>query len=165
MDKIALIQWPHTTDVLQRYAAEFIQRYRMSLVENGRPATGRLIDSLSYQVVVGDQSFAVDISLMDYWRYIENGTAPHWPPSEAIRQWIEAKPVIPQPDSRGRIPTPAQLTYLIQRKIARFGTQGTHDLQATNEQLLSEMQESLADAVTEDVGAYVSAIFADFLPR
>lgn len=165
MEALALMEFPHTTEVLQRYAAEFIERYRLSLMESGRPASGALSNNLSYQITVDDRSFAVDIALMEYWKYVENGTRPHWPPSDAIRRWIEVKPVVPRPMANGKIPTTSQLTYLIQRKIATFGTEGSHDLQRTNEQLIAEMEESIANAVTEDVEAYVTAMFTDFLPR
>ena len=165
METLALVQFPHTMEVLQRYATEFIELYKLSLVANNRPASGRLSNSLSYQISVDDHSFAVDISLMEYWKWIENDTRPHWPPADAIRRWIEVKPVVPYPMSNGKVPTVNQLTFLIQRKIAEEGTTGTHDLQRTNEQLLADMEQSIAHAVTEDVEAYVNAIFIDYLPR
>lgn len=165
MEENALMTFPHTAEVLERYAKEFIERYKMELVNSGRPASGALIDSLKYQVKMDGNVFAVDISLKDYWKYIENGTAPHFPPLSAIRRWIEVKPVIPRPMENGKLPTLQQLAFLIGRKISEVGTKGSHDLERANDTLLSEMEMSIAAAVTEDLESQVAIIFSSFNAR
>ena len=109
METSALNEFPKVYEVLEHYAKEFIEQYRLNLVESGRPASGRLADSLTYKVDMGANVYAVDISLLDYWKYIESGTRPHWPPVSAIREWIKVKPVIPRPMANGKLPTESQL--------------------------------------------------------
>ena len=109
METSTLSEFPRVYEVLERYAEEFIEQYRLNLVESGRPASGRLADSLTYKVDMGANVYAVDISLLDYWKYIESGTRPHWPPVSAIREWIKVKPVIPRPMANGKLPTESQL--------------------------------------------------------
>lgn len=162
METSALSQFPKVAEVLERYGAEFIELYKLNLVESGRPASGKLAASLSYKVVLNERTFAVDISLLDYWKYIENGTRPHFPPVSAIRDWIRVKPILPRPFSNGKLPTESQLAFLIARKIGRVGTEGTNDFERASKELFDRMQMSIAEAVTEDLERQVSAIFTEF---
>lgn len=104
MESTTLSEFPKVAEVLERYGREFIEQYKINLVQSGRPASGRLAESLNYQVSIGTNVYAVDISLLDYWKYIESGTRPHWPPVSAIREWIKVKPVIPRPMANGKLP-------------------------------------------------------------
>ena len=120
---------------------------------------------MSYEVVINSQTFAVDIHLKDYWKYIEDGTHPHWPPVDAIRRWIEVKPVIPRPMDNGRLPTDDQLAFLIGRKISKKGTDGINDFERANDEIFSRMEMDVALAVTEDLEREVSVIFTQFIHR
>ena len=120
---------------------------------------------MSYHVNLGTNVYAVDISLLEYWKYIENGTRPHFPPVSAIREWIRVKPVIPRPFENGKLPTESQLAFLIARKISRVGTEGINDFQRANDEVFARMEMSLAEAVTEDLQRQVSVIFKDFNTR
>lgn len=165
METSTLSEFPKVYEVLERYAKEFIEQYKINLVQSGRPASGRLADSLSYKVDMGANVYAVDISLLDYWKYIESGTRPHWPPVSAIREWIKVKPVIPRPMANGKLPTESQLAFLIGRKISRVGTEGINDFERANQEIFSRMEMSIAEAVTEDLQRQVSIIFTDFEKR
>lgn len=165
METAALTDFPKVAEVLERYGKEFIEQYKLNLVQSGRPASGRLANSLSYKVSLGASVYAVDISLLDYWKYIESGTRPHWPPVSAIREWIKVKPVIPRPFENGKLPTEQQLAFLISRKISRVGTEGTNDFERANDEIFARMEMSIAEAVTEDLQRQVSVIFTDFEKR
>ena len=165
METSALNDFPKVYEVLERYAKEFIEQYKLNLVQSGRPASGRLADSLGYKVNLGTNVYAVDISLLEYWKYIESGTRPHWPPVSAIREWIKVKPVIPRPFENGKLPTEQQLAFLISRKISRVGTEGINDFQRANDEIFARMEKSIAEAVTEDLQRQVSIIFTDFEKR
>lgn len=165
METSTLSEFPKVYEVLERYAKEFIEQYKINLVQSGRPASGRLADSLSYKVNLGTNVYAVDISLLNYWKYIESGTRPHWPPVSAIREWIKVKPVIPRPMANGKLPTESQLAFLIGRKISRVGTEGINDFERANQEIFSRMEMSIAEAVTEDLQRQVSIIFKDFEKR
>lgn len=142
-------------EVLGRLAEDLRENYKSALLQSDRVASRKLYQSVRTQVVFGLNSWDVQISLEDYWKYVENDTLPHWPPRDKILQWILIKPVIPRPDARGKIPTPQQLSYLISRKIARFGTDGSHDLERTVEGMLPRYMEELSQALQKDATAYV----------
>lgn len=165
MAQTTLIDFPKTSEVLERYGREFIELYKLNLANSGRTASGGLVDSLRYNVVLDNTTFAVDITLRDYWKYIEDGTRPHWPPVSAIRQWIDIKPVIPRPFDNGKLPSPDQLAFLIARKISNEGTQGINDFERANNELFEQMQMSIAEAVTEDLERQVELIFTEFAHR
>ena len=97
--------------------------------------------------------------MADYWKYIENGRNPgKFPPTSKILEWIMVKPVIPRPDQNGKLPTPKQLAYLIGRKIANEGYEGSHDLQRANDTILEKYQNKIVAALSQDLGGYLQKI-------
>lgn len=100
----------------------FVNELKNRLAENKTNATGDLSNSIKGLVKYDGKYLTVSIRLNEYWRYIENGTKPHFPPIDAIKKWISVKPVLPRPLKNGKLPTTNQLAYLIGRKIAKKGT-------------------------------------------
>lgn len=154
--------WTHTEAVLAEYGEAVKERYKESLLANKHPTTrNTLAGTATSEVVVETDGFEVVLRLRDYWKWVENGTRPHWPPRAPIDEWIQIKPVVPRPMNNGKLPTPAQLSFLIRRKIARVGTKGTHDFEDAVTALEPSYLERISDALTEDirehVGLYLSA--------
>lgn len=152
MEKDTLISFDNLRQVLEEYGQAVRNGYQDALIRSNRIAGGELLNSVEFVVNQGERSFSVVLTLMDYWKYVEEGTRPHWPPSSAILKWIEAKPVLPRPDKNGKLPTPKQLAYLISRKIAKDGTKGSHDLQKTLDSLNAEYVQRISEAFAKDVG-------------
>lgn len=159
---MALIDFTNTARVLQEYAEAVEALYRDKLIEKGHNASYNLLQSVHAEVVQGEKSVAVDLSLADYWKYIEYDTKPHFPPPDAILKWVQIKPILPVPDANGRIPTPKQLAFLIGRKIAREGTKGTHSLEETVRYINVQYEAKIADAITADLGDAADAIITTF---
>ena len=145
--------------VLQELGEDVRQGYMDELLQHDRKATGTLLDSVTAIVDVQGDVYEVKLQLADYWKYVEEGTAPHWPPRKAILDWIKAKPVIPRPDSKGRIPSQESLAFLISRKIARVGTEGSHDLQKTLDAVMPIWDEKLRLALARMWTKYIREIF------
>ena len=158
-----LMEFPRTIEVLGRLADDVRAGYIDQLKKHGHPTrygTDRLSDTITTQVEVDGKSFTASLNMNFYWKYLEEGTRPHWPPSSAILNWVQIKPVIPRPDGNGRIPTQKQLAFLISRKIAKHGTEGTHGFQTTRDAILPMYYEKIEQALAEDVGAYVKTVLA-----
>lgn len=150
---------PHLTQVLEELGREVAEQYKNNLRESGHATRpDHLINSITTSVVVDDKAYKVVMDLNDYWKYLENGTEPHWPPVDAIRSWISYKPVLPRPGRDGRLPTPNQLAFLIGRKIAREGTTGTHDFQEARDETVARWEQRIREALVEDVRAWLTAI-------
>lgn len=132
--------------------------YVDQLAKHDRHASGNLMSTVRAEVEVNGTRYAAVLYLQDYWKYVEEGTEPHWPPRQAILDWIKIKPVIPRPDDRGRIPTPEQLAFLISRKISREGTEGSHDLQTAEDAVVPMWEERLLDALQRDTLEYIRKI-------
>lgn len=132
--------------------------YVDQLAKHDRHASGNLMSTVRAEVEVNGTRYAAVLYLQDYWKYVEEGTEPHWPPRQAILDWIKIKPVIPRPDNRGRIPTPEQLAFLISRKISREGTEGSHDLQTAEDAVIPMWEERLLEALQRDTLEYIRKI-------
>lgn len=146
-------------DILRELGENVREGYVNKLIRNGRPTTeNTLASTVTSTVEVNGTTYSVVLNLQEYWKYVEEGTRPHWPPPSAILHWIEVKPVIPRPDEKGRIPTPKQLAYLIGRKIAREGTKGTHDLKETTDTLLGYYENRIKEALETDCLRYIEKV-------
>lgn len=146
-------------DILRELGENVREGYVNKLIRNGRPTTeNTLASTVTSTVEVNGTTYSVVLNLQEYWKYVEEGTRPHWPPPSAILHWIEVKPVIPRPDEKGRIPTPKQLAYLIGRKIAREGTKGTHDLKETTDTILGYYEDRIKEALETDCLRYIEKV-------
>ena len=154
-----LLNLDRVRSVLVEFAEETASLYRGNLTRDNSNASGRLFSSVSCRVEQDGTAFLVIMRMEDYWRNLEEGTRPHWPPVSAILKWIQVKPVIPRPDARGRIPTQKQLAFLISRKIARVGTEGRHGLRDAKQHAFDLFRQRLADALAMDVrSSFISAL-------
>lgn len=124
MDKLEL-----TT--IQDITNDFVVELKNKLTANDSNASGTLAKSIRGIVKQNGKYIVISIQLEDYWKYIENGTKPHFPPVDAIKKWISVKPILPRPLKSGKLPTSNQLAFLIARKISRVGTKAQPFLKPT----------------------------------
>ena len=154
-----LLQLDNLYDILVELGENVRRGYVNKLVKNGHPTQeNTLASTVTSEVIVKGTTYEVVLNLQDYWKYVEEGTRPHWPPISAIAHWIQIKPVIPRPDEKGRIPSQQSLAFLISRKIAREGTQGTHDLKETTDALLGYYEDLIKEALERDVFDYIEKV-------
>lgn len=156
------IRWDNTRAVLEQYARQFVAQYRENLAKGNRNASSRLADTVKAEVEVSETTISVELTLQDYWYYVDNGRkAGKMPPISKIEEWIKVKPVIPRPfgKSQKRIPSPRSVAFLIARKIGREGTKGTHDLRNASDYTYNAFKAHLEQAIAEDVGNYTATIF------
>lgn len=161
-----LFSFEHTEKALREYGERVAAAYREKMRGNEHftlsPDT--LINRVEVIVEKGGASISVALRLADYWKYVEFGTRPHWPPKGALLPWIEAKPILPQPNENGRIPTPEQLDFLIRRKISQEGTKGTHDLAESIAEINEQFLQSISDALAEDIDEFTTAQLRLLMP-
>lgn len=153
-----LFQPSNLLRVLQDLANDIETNYKEHLEQHDRVASGDLLRSIHTEIEVKGTTYAVVLNLADYWKFVEEDTKPHWPPKDAIDRWIFIKPVVPRPDDRGHLPTPGQLSFLIRRKIAEDGTEGTHDLRDTKNAVLPMYEDRILEALHRDTIEYIEKI-------
>ena len=124
MDRLDLTTIQNITD-------DFVKSLKLKLDSNGTTASGDLKNSIRGLVNQNGKYITISIQLDEYWRFIEFGTRPHFPPINAIKRWISVKPVLPKPLPSGKLPTANQLAYLIGRKISKEGTKSQPFLKPT----------------------------------
>lgn len=159
-----LLTFPHLQDVLERFAIELRNTYQDNLIKNNRIASGKLLNTVECKVKKGKNSYSVMMNLQDYWKWIESGRPPttgggSGDLKRAILDWIRIKPVLPQPDKNGKLPTPEQLAYLISRKIHTFGYEGTHDLRKATDDVYDRFVEAIYTAIDKDFDSALIKIF------
>ena len=118
------------TQDINNICADLLERYKQSLKDNNHIASGNLYNTATYKTNINGSWFELTFVLDETWRYLENGTKPHFPPIEEIERWITVKHIIPTTNS-GKVPTTRQLAFLIARGISKNGTKPTKLLQQT----------------------------------
>lgn len=131
----------------------FISSCKQTLESKGINSSGNLSKSIKGIVKMNDKYLTISISLEDYWKYIEYGTNPHFPPVDKIREWIRVKPVLPRPLPSGKLPTENQLAFLIGRKISKFGTKPKPFLNNTKEEfdLVGKVYNATLELITKQI--------------
>ena len=155
------LEFRHLQQTLQDYINEVKELYSDNIVREGHNASGDLIKSIKVILQKNNTSIEVSLSLNEYWKYLESGTRPHWPPMDAILEWIRVKPVIPV-ERNGSLPTEKQLAYLISRKIAQEGTPETNLLENTLETVNAKYDELISEAIDKDLDEGLTAILLEF---
>lgn len=137
------------TDEINTIVEDLLQRYKDAVKDSGHEASGQLEKTARYKVQYNGKWVEVIFNLESYWKYLENGTKPHFPPVDAIEQWVKVKKIVPVAVS-GRVPTTRQLAYLISRGISIHGTKETKLLQKTIDDS-QDLIDSLCEAITNQI--------------
>lgn len=152
--------WEKTYEVLKEYAIELRNTLQDSYITDDRIATGDLLNSVEYIIEKDDRQIEVSLQLKEWRKYVEEDTKPHFPPPDAMLNYIKAKPILPKPDNNGKLPTPNQLAYLIGRKISEVGTTGTHNVRDTVRLMNERYEEKIGQAISEDINNELDVIFS-----
>lgn len=167
-----LIDFTELQKVLQEYAKEAEELYKYQIALGGKNASRKLVDTIKSNVVVGEQSYEVTLTLQEYWKYIEGGSKgkassppgavypAHFPPVGVLLEWISVKPILPTPDAHGRIPSPKSLAFLIGRKIEQEGIEPFPALKTTREELDKIYHDRLSAALGHDLTFYIRKLVA-----
>lgn len=131
---------------IKNLCQQLLDLYKARVNEEHR-SSGELSDTATYTIENDGKYFTVCFNLAEYWKYLENGTKPHFPPPSAIEQWITVKPLIPKAIN-GKIPTTKQLAFLISRKISEVGTPATKMLERT---INSPEADSIIEQIEDEI--------------
>lgn len=141
------------TNEIKDICAELLERYKRAVEDSGHVASGGLVNTATYQVVVNGSWLEVSFNLEEHWKYLEHGTRPHFPPINAIERWISVKHIVPRPYN-GKVPSTKQLAFLIARGISKNGTKPTKLLQTTinnSDDLIAKLIDEMAHQLQEEI--------------
>lgn len=156
-----LFTFDNVFTILEQYANDIRNSYQDSLIKNDRIASGYLLNNIDFKVINEGNVFNVTFMMPKYWEYVEYNTKPHLPPVNKILEWIQVKPILPQPNDKGKLPTPESLAWAIAKKIEKSGTKGTHDLENTVNDVLTNFTRDLQKAFQQDLNETLLTIFAN----
>ena len=166
MDSNTLISFSNLAAVLVQYGAAVCEAYRKELQDRGKNASGLLSQSVRFKVNRDGTTYAVDLSLQDYWKYVEDGRPPgRLPPLDKILEWIRVKPVVPRPMDNGELPTEELLASMIGRKIARDGIEPTPALDTAVGLTYDQFIDDIGRAITADLSDAVDGALDSLVTR
>ena len=123
-----------------------IERAKANLKGDGKHASGKLINSLDYELKVNPNSIEFDFYAEDYWKFVDKGVkgkfssakAPDSPFQfgsgtgkkgglrTAIDKWVIRKGLTNVRDKQGRFINRKQMVSMISRAIYNRGIKSTH---------------------------------------
>ena len=174
------------TDNIERYLNSFgkqiVNRAKGNLQKAGKG--GKLEDSISFKIVEDKEGFTVQFFMSSYGQYVDKGVSgtkqkrtfknykdkviksPYayknskghsQPPSSALDKWVVKKGIAPR-DAKGRFIKRKTLTFLVARKIGRYGIQGISFFQKPMSLGLKEFGKDLLGNVKEDIINSITSI-------
>lgn len=139
---------------------QILQIYKDKLSSNGNVASSQLKDTATFTTQWRGDYYEVYFILQDYWKYVESGTKPHFPPIDKIEEWIRVKKIVPT-SLNGKVPSTSQLAYLISRSISRKGTKAYYPLKETlldAEELINELAYEIVTSFDKEIEGEINEI-------
>ena len=148
-----MIVFENLERVLNKFGEELVENYKQTLIDKNINTTEKsLFNSVKYIFSNDNDVIEVNISLLEYYKYIEKGRAAgKYAPISAIENWVKIKPLIPRPNANGKLPTTKQLAYLVNRKIYTEGIEPKPILQENIYKTMSNFYEEIEKAIKEDL--------------
>lgn len=131
--------------ILQEWGEKYAIDAREALIRKKGKATGRLLESINYELETRDSVISLHINMEDYARFVNDGRGPgKYPPLKEIEDWIKVRGITMKkkpPKGITREREVKTLAFLIGRKIATFGTKPKKFLPTVR---TSELRERIA---------------------
>lgn len=112
--------------ILREWAEKYTIEARENLISKKGKATGRLLESINYDLETRDTIVSVHINMEDYAKFVNDGRGPgKYPPLKEIEDWIKVRGIsMKKKPAKGitRDREVKTLAFLIGRKISIFGT-------------------------------------------
>jgi len=164
---------------LERYLNSFgkqvVNRAKGNLKRRDKVVTGKLLNSVKYNVVKTKDGYSVEFSMLDYGKFIDKGvsgtkkkrsfvdykgqtkTSPFsygksrdGGLTKGLDKWIVRRGIAPR-DAKGRFISRKSLKFLIARKIYLYGKQGISFFQKPLGLGLKQFGSEMLKSVKEDI--------------
>lgn len=168
--EMELINLENVMATLEEYAQEVRNAYQDKLINNDRIASGKLLNSVEYQVVFNGVEYEVQLTLEKYWKYLEYGISGKtkntnrpfkhtgWGAYPYILEWVKVKPVLPRPDKNGKLPSPKSLAGAITASIIKNGIEPGNEMKDAIANVNLRYKEKLIYALQKDVQGLMKVI-------
>ena len=154
----------NTLTALNQVGGLVTRRLAQGLQEANAIASGQLEESISFRAFSNSNQLGVEVSMLDYWEYVDEGRrAGKMPPVSKIQEWL-TYPNVRSKIQQGRdqaVQDPESVAFLIARKIAREGTKGTDF--ATNVFNSTLVQKEIPALIESSIGEDIEATINETL--
>lgn len=107
------------------------------LVENAPVHDGQLRNSIQFDIT---EDGSIEFTMVDYAKYVEFGSKPHWTSVENLKKWAK--------DKLGD----ENAAYALQKHIAKHGTKPHPFIRVTFREMIKD---AIINAIEEESGNYV----------
>ena len=160
---------------LNSFGKQVVNRAKGNLKRRDKVVTGKLLNSVKFNVVKTKDGYTVEFSMLDYGKFIDKGVSgtkkrrsyvdykgqTQSSPfmygktrdgslTKALDKWIVRRGIAPR-DAKGRFMSRKSLKFLIARKIYTFGKQGISFFQKPLGLGLKQFGKELLGSVKEDI--------------
>ena len=140
------MKWTNLTNTMEDY------RKFLETVTKENTKHYELSKNIKFNLQVNDTLFEIEFQAPSYWKYANYGRGPgKFPPPDKIEDWIIRRKITPYPTRSGKTPTRKQLTYLISRKIAREGFEGSGFLEKSLEEQQDYWEDRIKESISKDI--------------
>lgn len=158
---------------LEEYAQQVRNTYQDNLINNDRISSGKLLNSVEYQVVHNGIEYEVQLTLESYWKYLEYGIQGKdenfdrpfnhttWGAYQHILDWVKVKPVLPRPGKNGKLPTPKSLAGAITASIIKSGIKPGNELQDAIDKVNAVFKDKLVIAIQKDMDTLLKVMVGE----
>ena len=141
-----IMKWTNITNTREDY------RKFLELATKDNTKHYEFSKNIKFNLQVNDTLFEIEFQAPEYWKYANYGRSPgKFPPPDKIEDWIVRRKISPYPTKSGKTPTRKQLTYLISRKIAREGFEGSGFLEKSLSEQQDYWEDRIKEAISEDI--------------
>lgn len=145
---------------LEKIGKESVSYLAQLLQQNGKNATGELINSLDYNVVKDIEGLILIIESSDYFKYVDKGrkkgATP--PPLKAILPWVKVKHIQFRNKDNGRFMTYKQTAYMVQQGISKNGIKALNAKKKLDT-WIENNKDKIVKAAGDDIQVYLNKIF------
>lgn len=145
------MKYENTYHIMKMIGEDLVIELKSLLQQEGKDATGDLINSIDYQLVETEGGWEVEIISLDYLQNVDEGRSPGLrpPPPSAIIPWIQSKGIV-MTNKNGGFISEQSAGFLIARSIGEKGIQPTNVIDRATSVVLKRYEDKLSDAIADD---------------
>lgn len=148
------MNWNNLTATLEEYS-QFLEE----TAKTSMPSRYELKDKISFDLEIGPNIFEIEFNAPEYWKYVNYGRKPgKMPPPRVLESWITRNRIVPRA-LNNKLPTTAQLAYLIARKIGKEGLPGNNFLGKTLDKNKDYWFDRISLSISRDILEELDTIF------
>lgn len=144
-------KYPESDKFIRKYGSQVESEIESRLSKNGKIASGKLYDSIRYEVKEEKSEFILSFLMADYGKYVDKGVKPH--PEyldgkggkkkskfiEALKKWCRIKGI------------PENAAFPIRRSIWKYGIAPTNFFTIPTTRRQKYFEEKLAETMAKDI--------------